>query len=141
MPNKSTNKNNNKDKSTTKEIQDLRSQIKQLKLDLTNREARLIGMQEIINQVLSQAHVDSALLYKNINKTLTDLADIADKEITEPMQEKLQSLSRIQPYEAAALCEKFRRQESLPPLIMEDEVIMGKEEEEEEEEQEETNKS
>lgn len=107
--------------SMTQQVLDLKEQIKALKIDLRNREARLIGIQEILNQVLADAHVNSSVLYKNINKQLTELADQVDNNIMITINTGLQNLTRLTPSQQTMLSAKFRNQEQLLPLLVEGE--------------------
>lgn len=102
------------------QVLDLKEQIKTLKMDLRNREARLLAIEDVLNQVLSSAHIDSSVLYKEINKHLTTLADLIDSTVTTQINSQIRNIAMIDVNQQSMLSAKFRNKEGLPPLVVEE---------------------
>lgn len=106
------------DQDLKKLLQESKQEITELKLQLQNREARLMAFQDVLNAVLSQGHVDSSVLYKEVNKNLVKLADLVDATITNIIQQQITEINKLDTRQQTHLCMKFRQNEGLPPLVI-----------------------
>lgn len=125
--NNTTNNNNEQDQkekkpsvSAAQQVLDLKEEIKNLKIDLRNREARISGMEEILNNVFKNAEIQSSVLYKQTNKNLTQLADMMGSSFVENIQQALNQLHNMSVVQQMQLSDKFRQKMSLPTLHIEE---------------------
>ena len=124
MSNTNNNEQENKKQtsiSAQQQILDLKEEIKNLKIDLRNREARISGMEEILNSIFKNSEIQSSVLYKQINKHLTQLVDMMGSGFIESVQQGLNELHNMNITQQIQLSDKFRQKMSLPTLHIEEE--------------------
>lgn len=108
-------------KSAAQQVLDLQQEVKDLKIQLQNREARIMGIQDLLNQILNNSENESNRLHKEVSKNASLLADMSNiinntiKEQMKTMDEQIKNGAA-----QAMLSSKFRSQEKLPPLNIED---------------------
>lgn len=104
-------------KSTMQQLMDANETIKNLKIELIDREAQLLAAQDLINQVLTAANNDSSTLFREINKSLVVLSDMV-KSVMEPaMQQGLTQIrTQIPDFKKQQLSAQYRDAQGLPPL-------------------------
>lgn len=117
--------NNNKEPniSAKEQIIDLKEEIKNLKIEIRNREARIIGMEEVLNKLLQGVEVRTSILYKQINKNLTQLADVFGAETVNNVNEQFTQLRNLDISEQKSLSNKFRQKEGLTPIFIPEEKV------------------
>lgn len=104
-------------KSTMQQLIQANDTIVELKEQLLDREARLMAMQQAINQVLSQVATDSNTLYKEINKNLVILSDMVKGFMEPQLQQTFTAIrTQIPAEKKRELSYEFRKGEGLPPL-------------------------
>lgn len=106
-------------KSAMQQLLDALAQNTELKSQLIDREARLMAMQDAINQVLSSVNNDVNALYKEVNKNLVVIADVVRGLIEPQLQQNMQAIrTQIPIHQKQLLSARFRQGENLPQLDM-----------------------
>lgn len=105
-----------KNKSTLEQLIKANEQIEDLKAQLQNREARLMAMQELLNQVFAEAEILSNKLYKDTSSLLSQLSNITENVVKSNLQNELMRIVNLDAQTQKQLCTKYRAQELLPPL-------------------------
>lgn len=104
-------------KSTMQQLMDANEQINNLKLQLQDREAKMIAMQDAINNILTQTNGDCNALYKEVNKNLVVLSDMVKAMIEPTLIQIFQQIRTQIPYQQKViLSRKYREAEGLEPL-------------------------
>jgi len=104
-------------KSTMQQLMDVMAQNTELKEQLLDREARLMAMQDAINQVLSAVNNDCNALYKEVNKNLVVISDVVRGLIEPQLQQNFQAIRTQIPHnQKVQLSSRFRQGENLHPL-------------------------
>ena len=104
-------------KSTMQQLLDVLAQNNQLKQELLDREARLMAIQDSINQVLTAVNNDCNALYKEVNKSLVVIADVVKTLIEPNLQKNMEAIrTQIPQQQKIRLSNTFRQGEGLEPL-------------------------
>ena len=107
--------------SAAQQVLDLKEEIKNLKIDLRDREARISGMEEIFNSLFKNIEIQSSVLYKQISKPLTQLTDLFGAERINEIQQSLNQLHNMNTLQQISLSNQFRQKLGLPPIEIEEE--------------------
>lgn len=104
-------------KSAMQQLMDANEQINDLKTQLLDREAKMMAMQDAINNILTQVNGDANALYKEVNKNLVVLSDVVKGMIEPSLIQTFQQIRTQIPYQQKVLLSrKFREAEGLEPL-------------------------
>ena len=107
-------------KSTMEQLLTANTEIRSLKEQLIDREARLMAMQQAINQVLTQVNTDSSTLYKEINKNLVVLSDLVKGYLEPQLQQTFTAIrTQIPQPKKLELSSEFRKGEGLASIHIE----------------------
>lgn len=103
-------------KSIMQQLVTLTEENAKLKEQLTDREARLMAIQEVINNTFAAAVTECNHLYKEINKNLVVLSDLMNGKLTPEIQQGFNATKQLTPQQKTTYANNFRRAEGLEPL-------------------------
>lgn len=119
------NTNNEQEKksnmSAAQQILDLKEEIKNLKIDLRDRESKLQYFEDLLNKLIGSANVEASILHKDISKSINLLSDIITGQFQPALQQGIQQMNNnMSISDKITLSIKFRQKQGLPPLSIEE---------------------
>ena len=119
------NTNNEQEKksnmSAAQQILDLKEEIKNLKIDLRDRESKLQYFEDLLNKLIGSANVEASILHKDISKSINLLSDIITGQFQPALQQGIQQMNNnMSISDKTTLSIKFRQKQGLPILSIEE---------------------
>ena len=103
-------------KSVMQQLMAMTEENAKLKQELIDREARLMAIQEVINNTFGAATTECNHLYKEINKNLVVLSDLMNGKVTPEVQQGFNAIRQFSPERKTIYANNFRRAEGLDPI-------------------------
>lgn len=116
-------KSQEKSISAQQQLLDQKEEIKNLKIELQDREAKLQYFEDLLNKLIGSANIEASLLHKEISKNTNLLSDIFTGQFQPALQQGIQQMNNgMHLSEKISLSNKFRQKQGLSPLNIEEEI-------------------